>query len=95
MANSQFRPVTETFSSSYELVTNAEIETYRKDEAIMDSDMLISLRERFGRPLIGQVGGLHYQFKPERAIPQGSLAVPQHNHDDPSALLIQNDGTRF
>ena len=85
----QFRPVTEPFSAGYELVRNAEVHSHGGDEALMDFKMFDALAERFGEPFIGYVGGLHYQFRREKAVPSGAVAVPSHNHDDPDALLIQ------
>lgn len=84
-----FKPVTEKFSAGYELVHNADVVTYSDPEAIMDSTMLQSLRERFGYPVIGYVGGLHYQFKASDSILTGTLAIPEDNHQDPDELLIQ------
>jgi hypothetical protein len=81
--------VTEPFSAGYELVRNAEVHTYDEDEAIMDAEMLQRLEAQFGQPLIGYVGGLHYQFKPERAVPGNALALPETNHSDPGPLLVQ------
>jgi hypothetical protein len=81
-------PVTEPFSAGYELVHNAEVFTH-EGEAIMDREMAQALAERFPLPLIGQVGGLHYQFELCSSIPGMSLAVPERNHDDPDVLLIQ------
>lgn len=90
MTNNTYNPVTLPFSGGYELVQNAEVRTYGDDEAIMDFEMLQSLEHRFGRPLVGFIGGLHYQFKSEKTIPAGSVAIPSDNHsNDPDALLIQ------
>jgi hypothetical protein len=84
----EFKPVTQSFSAGYELVHNADVVTH-DGNAIMDEQMLDSLRERFGYPVIGYVGGLHYQFKPSNAILSGTLAVPDWNHQNPDELLIQ------
>jgi hypothetical protein len=81
--------VTEPFSAGYELVHGAEVHTLNDEEAIMDFEMFNSLEAQFGDPLVGYVGGLHYHFKPERAIPPSAIAVPADNHDDPDTLLIQ------
>jgi hypothetical protein len=89
MAETDFNPVTESFSAGYDMVHNAEVITYDDEEAIMDYDMLEALEERFGRPLVGFIGGLHYQFKPERSIPPASVAVPKDNHDRPSSFLVR------
>lgn len=85
----RFRPLTESWSAQYELVHNAEVRTTIGEEAVMDEEMMMSLFEHFGRPLIGLIGGRHYQFKPTRSIPHGYVAVPEATHDDPDALLIQ------
>ena len=81
--------VTEPFSSGYELVHGARVHTLAETEAIMDGEMYAALESQFGSPIVGYVGGLHYHFKPEQAIPKSAVAVPQRNHDDPKTLLIQ------
>lgn len=81
--------VTAPFSRRYDLVLNAEVHQISDSEAIMDEEMFVSLSEQFGSPIIGQVGGLHYHFKPERAIPSNAVAVPERNHDEPDTLLVQ------
>lgn len=80
---------TEPWSAGYDLVHNTEIFQTRDDEAAMDVDMLRALEEQFGSPLVGYVGGLHYQFKAESSVPPKAVTVPRRNHDDPRALLIQ------
>lgn len=86
---SPYQLITEPWSRSYDLIPNAEIHTYGDDEAVMDFEMYEALEQQFGNPVVGYVGGLHYHFIPERTVPQGSVAVPEHRHDDPSAFLIQ------
>ena len=81
--------VTAPFSRRYDLVLNAEVHKITDSEAIMDEEMFRALSKQFGSPVIGQVGGLHYHFKPERAIPSGAVAVPERNHDEPDTLLVQ------
>jgi hypothetical protein len=89
MINHTSRPVTESFSAGYELVCSADVHMYSSEEAVMDVEMMRALEARFTPPLIGRVGNLHYQFKPEKGVPSDSVAVPRDNHDDPTALLIQ------
>lgn len=89
MTDSDFKPITEPFSAGYELVYNAEVHTYPDEEAVMDFEMFKALARRYGEAFIGMVGGLHYQFKPERTVPAGAVAVPETNHDEPAVLLIQ------
>jgi hypothetical protein len=80
--------ITETFSAGYELVHGADVFTH-KGEAVMDEEMLSALQQRFSAPVVGRVGGLHYQFKAQNSIPGMSVAVPEGTHDSPDTLLIQ------
>lgn len=82
-------PLTEPFSARYDLVCNAEVFTWPDEEAVMDAEMFEKLADRFGDPPVGFIEGLHYHFKPEASVPGASVAVPEDNHADPSALLIQ------
>jgi hypothetical protein len=79
----------EQFSEAYELVHNARVFTHSGNKALMDSEMYNTLVEEYGLYFAGKVGKLHYNFKPEASMPAGSIAVPEHNHDDPDTLLIQ------
>ncbi len=81
--------ITEPFSDGYSLVLDVDVYQHNSDTAIIDVELLDSLRQRFPSPIIGYIGGLHYQFKPEIGIPSGAVALPEDNHDDPDALLIQ------
>lgn len=87
--NDTFNPLIEKFSAYYDLVYNAEVHTYPEDTAAMDREMFEALSQMFGEGFIGMVGGLHYQFKPEKTVPGGAVAVPRRNHDEPETLLIQ------
>jgi len=90
MNRNQFNLITEPFSAGYDLVHNAEVHTYSEAEAVMDPEMFSALAEQYGERFVGAVGGLHYQFKPERTVPGGAVAVPEHNHKDGAdALLIR------
>ena len=90
MNRNQFDLVIESFSAEYDLVHNAEVHTYPEEEAVMDAEMFTAIAEQYGSRFIGKVGGLHYQFKPERTVPSGAVAVPEHNHrDGADVLLIQ------
>jgi len=80
---------TESFSSSYEMVPDATVETWQDEEAHMDFRLYRTLARRFGEPVIGFIGGLHYQFKPSDQVLSGRCAVPAANHSDPSVLLIR------
>lgn len=82
------RPPVERFSASYDIV-HADVRTHQDEEAIMDYELFNALKDYFARPVVGMVGGRHYYFKPETAIPQDTLAVPAMDHDDPDTLLIQ------
>jgi hypothetical protein len=91
MNDSGFTPVVSVFSAGYDLVENAQVQPWSQDEAAMDYEMFEKLQSRFGggAGLIGSVGGIHYCFKPVGGIPRGAVAVPERNHDNPEALLIQ------
>jgi len=89
MADDRYEPETEPFASRYTLVRDAEVRTWREDEAHMDFEMYRALALRYGEPVVGYVGGLHYHFAPSDEVFRGECAVPAHNHSDPSALLIQ------
>ena len=79
----------EHFSSSYELVSNAEVVSYPGDEAVMDYQLYDILEKQFGDPVLCFVGGRHYYFKRQKTVPERTVAVPSSNHDDPSAVLIK------
>lgn len=85
----QFNPVTEPWSAGYDLVQNAEVHQYPEEEAMMDFEMFDALAAQFGQNFVGYIGGLHYQFKRERSVPSGAVAVPRDNHVNPDTLLIQ------
>jgi hypothetical protein len=88
-SQSEFRPVTQRWSDHYEIIHNAVVRTNSGEEALIDPEMYDALVYEFGRPLIGFIEGRHYQFKPRRVVPVGSVAVPEDQHGDPDALLIQ------
>lgn len=84
-----FYPVTQSWSHKYDIVHNAQVRKSSDNEAIIDPEMFLALKKQFGSPLVGFIEGLHYQFLPRRSIPHGSVAVPEDNHDNPSAFLVQ------
>lgn len=91
MAN-PFDSEPEPFSSRYCLVKNAEVRTWSDEEAHMDEGLYAYLARRYGEPVVGYVGGLHYAFKPSRQVLSNTAAIPERKHGskrDPSALLIQ------
>ena len=81
--------VIEPYSAGYDLVQNTTVHTIPDSEAIMDFKLYETLKEQFGEPIVGYVGGLHYYFKSAQSIPELSLAVPEGNHDEPETFLIQ------
>lgn len=83
------RPTVQPFSAHYDLVQSANVFQYSDDEATMDQELLTALEDRFGKPVVGYVDGLHYQFKPQNAVPPNGVVVPERNHDNPQTLLIQ------
>jgi hypothetical protein len=68
----------EPFSRDYDLVLDAEVHTWGEEEAHMDVEMYEELAFRVGEPIIGMVGGLHYQFKPSTQVLRDSCAVPRY-----------------
>jgi hypothetical protein len=89
MAEPDENPTTEPFSASYALVHDADVITWPDEKAIMDDHMFVTLARKFGEPVVGRIGKIHYNFLPEHGIPKFSVAVPEVNHDNPSRLLIQ------
>jgi hypothetical protein len=89
MNDGDFHPALREFSAGYRLVENAEVVTYPEDDAQMGLEMYDALTRRFGRHFLGKVGNSHYEFERGTCIPAGMVAVPERNHDDPDALLIQ------
>lgn len=84
-----FQPAIQNFSTGYEIVSNARVILYEKDDAIMDAEMFKELARQFGEYFMGKLGNIHYQFKPQRSIPAGAVAVPESNHDVNPELLIK------
>lgn len=89
MSDGDDDPSTAPFSAAYTLVTDAEIITWPQDGAIMDYGMYAALSREFGEPVRGYISGTTYSFQPHERIPAFAVAVPEANHDDPSALLIE------
>jgi hypothetical protein len=87
--SSRDKLVTAPFSAGYELVRNVEILTHSEPDTVIDEDLFAALAERFGTPVVGFVGGLHYYLKPTRCIPANTVAVPDASHDEPDAFLIR------
>jgi len=90
-------PPYENFSAGYTLVTGVDVRTWTDDLAVMDVDLYESLGHIFGTPLIGYIGGQHYQLKPQRnGVPPDTVAVPKDNHraSEPDNLLIQKPSHR-
>lgn len=80
--------LTQPFSERYEMVHKANVFLH-KGKAIIDEELARALGERFSRPIVGRVGGLHYQFKPESSVPGMSVAVPESRHHSDDVLLIR------
>ena len=78
------------FSAGYILVENVEVRRWSDELAGMPFDLYDSLAIYNGEPVIGYVGGLHYEFRPMYGIPDKTVAVPRHNHSrDPGPFLLQ------
>lgn len=92
MADPPREPDTAPFSARYAMVRDAEVVTWGHDEAVMDYELFRALKQRYGEPVVGYVGGLHYAFKPVTDIRAHTAAIPQSKHGqttEPAALLIQ------
>lgn len=73
-------PWIENFSRDYWMVCDAEVNKHEGDLALMDEDLYDDLVEAIGEPIIGFVGGLHYEFIPSRQVLADRCAVPRRNH---------------
>lgn len=77
------------FSAGYVLARDIEVRRWSDDLAGMPDDLYRLLVHVMGEPIIGYTGGIHYEFRPMQGIPNGTAAVPRHNHDEePRALLL-------
>lgn len=82
----------ESYSAGYLFAPEVEVNRYGEDLAIMDEELYEDLARQLGEPVIGYVGGLHYEFMPSTGILSGRCAVPRSNHREastPLALLVQ------
>ncbi|UBF20328.1 hypothetical protein HCTV-8_gp3 [Haloarcula virus HCTV-8] len=82
----------ENFSAGYALVRDATVQTWAEEEAHMDVDLYDELTYHLGEPIIGFVGGLHYQFRPSKQVLTDQCAVPRRNRGrrvGGSALLVR------
>lgn len=70
----------ESWSRDYVLVNGIDVERQSGDLALMDEVLYRKLAQRVHPPLIGYIGGYHYDLKPSRALPTGRVAVPKANH---------------
>lgn len=92
MTDLPYDPDYAPYSARYAIVRGAEVHTWSEDEAVMDYELFNALRDDFGAPVVGYVGGLHYAFKPTTQVPGNAAAIPESKHGsqrEPSALLIQ------
>lgn len=81
----------EKFSRDYLLAPSIEVNKHRGEEAIMDFIVYEELVELIGAPIVGQVGGIHYDFTPSDAVLHERAAVPYRNHkaaNERMALLL-------
>ncbi|QRD99630.1 hypothetical protein VOLN27_3 [Halorubrum virus VOLN27B] len=67
----------ERFSRDYDLVLDAEVNTWREKEAHMDVDLYEDLALYVGEPIIGMVGGINYRFRPSEQVLSYQCAVPR------------------
>lgn len=83
-------PLCSDFSAGYILVEGIETCRWSDELAGMPYDLYETLAIYNGEPVIGYVGGLHYEFRPMYGIPARTVAVPRDNHDqDPGPFLLQ------
>jgi gamma-glutamylcysteine synthetase len=82
----------EPFSAGYALIRGVRIDTWPEDEAVMDYELYRALKQRYGNPIVGKIGGIHYQFRPATDVLADSVAIPEHSHGkdaSQAALLIR------
>jgi hypothetical protein len=81
----------ENWSRDYWMAHEITVDRYEGDLALMDADLHEDLVEAIGEPLIGYVGGIHYEFIPTLKVLSDRVAVPRQNHKgsyDNMTLLI-------
>jgi hypothetical protein len=84
-------PKLENWSRDYWMAHEITVDRYEGDLALMDADLYEDLVEEIGAPLIGYVGGIHYEFFPTLKVLSDRVAVPRWNHKgsyDNMTLLI-------
>ena len=84
-------PELENWSRDYWMAHEITVDRYEGDLALMDADLYEDLVEAIGEPLIGYVGGIHYEFIPTLKVLSDRVAVPRQNHKgsyDNMTLLI-------
>jgi hypothetical protein len=84
-------PELENWSRDYWMAHEIAVDRYEGDLALMDADLYEDLVEAIGEPLIGYVGGIHYEFIPTLKVLSDRVAVPRQNHKgsyDNMTLLI-------
>lgn len=81
----------ENFSAGYMLAPDIRVEPYSGDSAVMQDSMYDWLVERLGEPLRGIVGGVNFQFQPERSVPDLTAGIPQDvlNADGFDTVLLE------
>ncbi|UBF22369.1 hypothetical protein HCTV-15_gp2 [Haloarcula virus HCTV-15] len=83
-------PPYSNFSAGYVLVENVEVRRWSDEMAGMPFDLYETLAIYNGEPVIGYVGGRHYEFRPMYGIPDKTVAVPRDNHErSPGPFLLQ------
>lgn len=83
----------ERFSSGYVFIDGADVRCWTEDIAAVPVEMYEHLTRHFGEPLIGYIGGRHYQLAYRTyGIPANTVAVPKSDHksNSPDSLLIQH-----
>jgi hypothetical protein len=73
-------PKLENWSRDYWMAHETTVDRYEGDLALMDADLYEDLVQAIGGPLIGYVGGIHYEFIPTFKVLSDRVAVPRQNH---------------
>lgn len=84
----------ETFSAGYWMVPDLEMCVYPGSEAIVSTDVYYELARVAGEPLLGTVGGSHFEITPDATVPLDTVAVPDGRkyaaHDGDPLLVEKN-----
>lgn len=71
------------------MVGNTNVREWSDGEAHMDVVLYDYLVQNIGKPIVGMVEGIHYQFKPSTEVLSQECAVPNSYNDSDPTLLIR------